>query len=134
MIKQIITHTLATVSFLSGSLAAKNSWNFDYQMVRDQINQKIMSVEADTPEVFKVDTLAVNRSERVTPLRIYLFSLRSLCHCVSALNLLQNTIIPTHCYFPVGGLRHASLCVELNFEKNLMLKGIDEVLNETCSF
>lgn len=46
-------------------------WDMTPQEVREKINQRIMSVEAATPEVYSVIDLTINESNRNTPLRIY---------------------------------------------------------------
>jgi len=45
--------------------------DLDFHIVRNQINQKIMSIQAEKPEVDIVTDLIIEMNERKTPVRIY---------------------------------------------------------------
>ena len=61
---------LSVAALLPHTLA--QSW-FDLRPedLRDKINQKILSIEAPTPEVFSTQDLIVQNQERKTPVRLY---------------------------------------------------------------
>lgn len=46
-------------------------WNMTPSEVRDEINQRIMNINAPTPSVFSVVDKVINRDNRITPIRIY---------------------------------------------------------------
>lgn len=46
-------------------------WDMTPEMVREKINQRIMSIEAPTPAVWSVENWAVQEKERNTPIRVY---------------------------------------------------------------
>src|SRR3990172_7701675 len=70
-------HSTFLALLLSGAALAPHplfaqSW-FDLrpEEIRERINQKILSVEAPTPEVFSVQDMVVQSQERKTPIRLY---------------------------------------------------------------
>lgn len=53
------------------SVCAKSLWEMDPYDVRNLINQKIMSIEAEKPVVLKVTDITLKIDQRPTPVRIY---------------------------------------------------------------
>ena len=51
--------------------SAPSWWDMTPEMVRERINQRIMSIEAPIPIVASVIDQTVNRDDRNTPIRIY---------------------------------------------------------------
>ncbi len=51
--------------------AASSYWDVTPYQARELINQKIMSIAAEQPEVQAVTNVTIKRDDRVTPLRIY---------------------------------------------------------------
>jgi acetyl esterase len=72
MFRLIIKFFLAIASLGSLPLSAVSIWELDPYQVRELINQKIMEVEAETPEVFQVQELILENPSGSTPLRVYL--------------------------------------------------------------
>ncbi len=51
--------------------SAPSWWDMTPEMVREKINQRIMSIEAPIPAVWSVENRVVKEKERNTPIRIY---------------------------------------------------------------
>lgn len=68
----IKTALLGAFLFAQNSYAATPSWwDMTPQEVSEKINQRIMSVEAPTPQVYSVVDRTITRDGRNTPIRIY---------------------------------------------------------------
>lgn len=52
-------------------LSAQSVWDLDPHQARNLINQKIMSIVAEQPDVQAVTNVTIKQNERLTPLRIY---------------------------------------------------------------
>lgn len=50
---------------------AQSFWEMGPDKVRKMLNEKFLTVEAETPEVFKVENISIEKDDRTTPLRIY---------------------------------------------------------------
>lgn len=68
MIKYLLTTVLAC-AFTQGY--AVSFWEMTPDKVREMFNEKFLAIEAERPEVFKVDNVTIKTDERTTPLRIY---------------------------------------------------------------
>lgn len=62
---------LGGVMIFAGCCNASSIFDRDPYEIRDMINQKCFELEAETPQVFKVEEKIVERKERTTPIRIY---------------------------------------------------------------
>jgi len=51
--------------------SAPSWWDMTPEMVREKINQRIMSIEAPIPPVWSVENRVIKEKERNTPIRIY---------------------------------------------------------------
>lgn len=71
MIKYLLTIIFAGVFMLTGKLSAESFWDMKPEQVRKMLNEKFMSIKAETPEVFSVKNITITNDKRTTPLRIY---------------------------------------------------------------
>lgn len=71
MKKGLLIVFLASVAISDQNLFAQSFWDMDSLKVRDGINQRIMSIEAEKPEVDHVTDFTVNNDKRTTPIRVY---------------------------------------------------------------
>jgi len=51
--------------------SAQSFWEMGSDNVRKMLNEKFLAIEAETPQVFKVENITINNDDRITPLRIY---------------------------------------------------------------
>lgn len=71
-VKQKIKNlTLLVIFMFSGNLLAQSFWDMEPHDVRDLINKKIFSIEAEKPDVYSVNDITITLNSRITPLRIY---------------------------------------------------------------
>src|ERR1700730_2012759 len=50
---------------------AQSFWEMGPDKVRKMLNEKFLAIEAEKPEVFKVENITIKNDDRTTPLRIY---------------------------------------------------------------
>lgn len=72
----VIKKHLFKVVFISAILSVWNIfsqtiWDMSPREVRNIINEKILSIHAEIPEVYSVNNFTITNSDRLTPLRIY---------------------------------------------------------------
>lgn len=71
MTKYLLVFTLTIVLGFTENASAQSLWDMHPHKVRDLINQKILSIESERPEVQNVNDIAIKCGERTTSLRIY---------------------------------------------------------------
>lgn len=57
---------------ISQKAQAESFWDMSSDNVRKMLNEKFLAIEAETPEVYKVENITIKTDERSTPLRIYI--------------------------------------------------------------
>ncbi len=67
----LVTAAAIGALLMNRSAAPKSIWDKSPEQVRTLINNKIMAVEAETPEVFAVHDITLNGKDSRFPLRIY---------------------------------------------------------------
>lgn len=70
MLKPLLTIIIGTVMFTS-HLAAQSYWEMQPEEVRSMLNEKFLSIKAETPSVGNVKNATIINENRSTPLRIY---------------------------------------------------------------
>lgn len=71
MIKYALTTTLAGALMLTGKISAESFWEMGPDKVRNMLNEKFLSIKAETPQVLNVSNVTITNDNRTTPLRIY---------------------------------------------------------------
>lgn len=59
------------VLMITEKAAAQPFWEMGSDKVRKMLNEKFLAIEAETPQVFKVENITIKNDDRTTPLRIY---------------------------------------------------------------
>lgn len=72
MIKYALTTMTMAVLMCTENVLAQSYWEMGPLKVRDMLNEKFLSIEAEKPDVWKVDNLSIKNENRTTPLRIYI--------------------------------------------------------------
>lgn len=70
MIKTVIGYLFICV-MLTQNTIAQSYWDMEPSKVRDLINARVLAIQAEKPEVQKVNDITINCGKRTTPLRIY---------------------------------------------------------------
>jgi len=60
------------VLMITEKAVAQPFWEMGSDKVRNMLNEKFLAVEAETPQVFKVENITIKNDDRTTPLRIYI--------------------------------------------------------------
>ena len=57
---------------ITENASAQSFWEMGPDKVRKMLNEKFLAIEAEKPEVLKVENITIKNEDRTTPLRIYM--------------------------------------------------------------
>lgn len=69
--KLLLVMFCMSVLMMTEKVRAESFFEMGPDKVREMLNTKFLAVEAETPEVFKVENITIKKDDRTTPLRIY---------------------------------------------------------------
>lgn len=72
MIKYFLLLGHLCALMITSNLSAASLWDLEPHEVRDLINNKMLSIKAERPDVHSVHDVKIERDKRTTPLRIYI--------------------------------------------------------------
>jgi acetyl esterase len=59
------------ILMITEKVLAQSFWEMGPDIVRKMLNEKFLAIEAEKPEVLKVENITIKNDDRTTPLRIY---------------------------------------------------------------